>query len=54
MASQYLNATKIYSAKKLAANIAILHEYDLKVKGIGNSSFNQGDLMREMIYRLIY
>ena len=54
VANQYINATKIYTAKKLAANIAILHEYDLKVKGIGNSSFNQGDLMREMIYRLIY
>lgn len=54
VASQYINASKVYNPKKIAANIAILHEYDLKAKGIGNSSFSQGDLMREMIYRLLH
>ena len=54
VATQYINASKVYNPKKIAANIAILHEYDLKAKGIGNSSFTQGDLMREMIYRLLH
>lgn len=54
MATQLINASKVYNPKKIAANIAILHEYDLKAKGIGNSSFSQGDLMREMIYRLLH
>lgn len=54
VATQYINATKVYNPKKIAANIAILHEYDLKAKGIGNSSFSQGELMREMIYRLLH
>lgn len=54
VASQLINATKVYNPKKIATNIAILHEYDLKSKGIGNSSFSQGDLMREMIYRLLH
>ena len=54
VASQHINATKVYNPKKIAANIAILHEYDLKAKGMGNSSFSQGDLMREMIYRLLH
>lgn len=54
VATQLINASKVYNPKKIAANIAILHEYDLKAKGIGNSSFSQGDLMREMIYRLLH
>ena len=54
VATQMINATRVYNPKKIAANIAILHEYDLKSKGIGNSSFTQGDLMREMIYRLLH
>jgi len=54
VASEQIKATKVYNAKKIASNIAILHEYDLKSKGIGNSSFSQGDLMREMIYRLLH
>jgi DNA polymerase-3 subunit delta len=54
VAQQHIGATKIFNPKKIAVNIAILHEYDLKVKGIGNSSFSQGDLMREMIYRLLH
>lgn len=54
VASQYINACKVYNPKKIAANIAILHEFDLKAKGIGNSSFTQGELMKEMIYRLLH
>lgn len=51
---QYSNAAKIYNAKKLAENIAILQEYDLKSKGIANSNSTDGALMKEMIYRLMH
>ncbi|MBI1837962.1 MAG: DNA polymerase III subunit delta [Flavobacteriia bacterium] len=54
VASQYLNAAKVYNPKKIAANIAILHEFDLKAKGIGNASFSHGELMREMIFRILH
>lgn len=54
VATQLLGATKIYNPKKIAANIAILHEYDLKSKGLGNSSFSQSDLMKELIYKLMH
>ncbi|MFN5912481.1 MAG: DNA polymerase III subunit delta [Bacteroidota bacterium] len=52
-ATELINAAKVYNPKKIAANIAILHEYDLKSKGVGNSSSSQGELMREMIFRLM-
>ncbi len=54
VASQLISSTKIYNPKKIAANVAILHEYDLKSKGIKNSSFTHGQLMKELIYRLMH
>jgi DNA polymerase-3 subunit delta len=55
VAGELVNASKVFNPKKIAANIAILHEYDLKSKGVGNSgAFTQGDLMKEMIYRLLH
>ena len=54
VAGQLMSATKLYNPKKIAANIAILHEYDLKSKGLGNSSFTHGQLMKELVYRLMH
>ncbi len=53
LVAQYTKAAKIYNPKKLAENIAILQEYDLKSKGIDNSSSSDGELMKEMVYRLM-
>ncbi|MBC9813344.1 DNA polymerase III subunit delta [Crocinitomicaceae bacterium CZZ-1] len=53
LVAQYTKAAKIYNPKKLAENIAILQEYDLKSKGIDNSSSTDGELMKEMVYRLM-
>ncbi len=52
--TNYTNAAKIYPPKKLSANIAILEEYDLKSKGINNSSTPEGELLKEMFYRLMH
>lgn len=54
IAGQLMNSAKLFPAKKIASNIAVLHEYDLKSKGVNNTSFSDGDLMKEMIYRLLY
>ena len=54
VAGELISGTKIYNPKKIAANIATLHEYDLKSKGIDNSSFSHGELMKELIYRLMH
>lgn len=54
-AGELVNATRVFNPKKIAINISILHEYDLKSKGIGNTgAFTQGELMKEMIYRLLH
>ena len=54
VASKLISATKIYNPKKIAANIATLHEYDLKSKGVGNPSFTPGQLMKELIYKIMH
>lgn len=54
VAGQLLSSAKRYNPKKLAANIALLHEYDLKSKGIMNSSFTEAQLSRELIFRLMH
>lgn len=53
LVSQYVQAARIYNPKKLAENITILQEYDLKCKGIENASASDGELMKEMVYRLM-
>ena len=53
VAGQLMGSAKIYNPKKIATNISILHEYDLKSKGINNSSFTDGELMKELIYQLM-
>jgi DNA polymerase-3 subunit delta len=54
VANQYIQASRIYSPKKLAANIHLLHEYDLRSKGVNNSSFEDGELMKELVYQLMH
>ena len=44
---------RVYNPKKISANIATLHEYDLKSKGVGNSHFTEGELMRELVFKLM-
>ncbi len=44
---------RVYNPKKISANIATLHEYDLKSKGVGNSHFTDGELMRELVFKLM-
>ncbi len=51
--TKLIQASKSYNIKKVAQNIEILHEYDLKSKGLGNTSFTPGELMREMVYKLL-
>lgn len=50
----YVTAAKNYSIKKLVEIIAILREYDMKSKGMGNVSSSPGDLQREMIYKILH
>tara|TARA_B100000614_G_scaffold261572_2_gene291578 strand:- start:861 stop:1862 length:1002 start_codon:yes stop_codon:yes gene_type:complete len=49
-----LNKAKAkFSPKKIAYNMEVLQEYDLKSKGYGNTSSSQAELMKEMVFKLL-
>lgn len=52
--SEYENAAKSYPIKKVVEIISDLREYDLKSKGFGNSSADAGDLLKELIFKILH
>ncbi len=50
----YLNAAKTFSVKKLYFIVSILYEYDLKSKGVNNNSITEGELLKEMVFKIIH
>lgn len=53
VAGELSKAKAKFSPKKIAFNMEVLQEYDLKAKGYGNNSSSQADLMKEMIFKLL-
>ncbi len=51
--SEFQQATKIFSLSKCESILDILHEYDLKSKGFNYPSGGSGELIKEMLYRII-
>jgi len=50
----YVAAAQKYPAQKIVQIISILREYDLKSKGVGSSSASNGDLLREMVFKILH
>lgn len=46
--------TRHYSKKKLAEIFELLNEFDLKSKGYGNTNTSEGDLLKELTYRILH
>lgn len=51
--NDYQIATKNYSFYKLTQIISLLREYDLKSKGVNNASGTDGELMKELVFRVL-
>ncbi len=49
----YLNFARNYTLPKVKRSIATLLEYDLKAKGLGSTETEDGELLKEMIYKLV-
>jgi len=50
----YEKAARAFSSKKVMEIISILREYDLKSKGIGNVSTPPGELLKELIFKILH
>ncbi len=52
--NDYAQAFASFPIAKSLRIISILREYDVKSKGVGNYSATPGDLLKEMIYRILH
>ncbi len=50
----YIRSMQIYKPKKIAKNITLLHEYDLKSKGFNKGNATDADLLKELIYQITH
>lgn len=50
----YQQAAGLYSIKKVVAIVAYIREYDLKSKGVGNANVPDGELLKELIYKILH
>lgn len=51
--ADYQQASKAYPPAKTFQIIGLLREYDLKSKGVGNLSATSGDLLKELVYKIL-
>lgn len=52
--NDYREAAKKYKARKVVDIISLLREYDLKSKGVGNVSATAGDLLKDLVFRILH
>jgi DNA polymerase-3 subunit delta len=52
-ANEYIVAARNYPMKQVSAIIATLREFDVKSKGVGANAIGQGDLLKEMMVRIM-
>ncbi len=51
--NEYITAAHNFPMKKVSAVVATLREFDVKSKGVGANSVPQGDLLKELLVRIM-
>ena len=51
---EYVQASKIYSLKKVIENIHYIRDADLMCKGIGISNIRDGEILKELVYKIMH
>jgi DNA polymerase-3 subunit delta len=54
LVDDYLKASQNYNIAKLVEIIALLREFDLKGKGLGSQNIDDGELYKEMVFRILH
>ena len=50
----YITASKNYPMRKVAQIIALLRDADVKSKGVGASNQSQGDILKELLFKMMH
>ncbi|QNK78039.1 DNA polymerase III subunit delta [Winogradskyella sp. PAMC22761] len=51
--NEYIEAARNYPMKKVSFIIGVLREFDVKSKGVGSNSVSQGDLLKELLVKVL-
>jgi DNA polymerase-3 subunit delta len=51
--NEYLTAARNYPMKKVSSVIGLLREFDVKGKGVGSNAVSDGDLLKELLVRIL-
>lgn len=51
--NEYIDAARNYPMKKVSYVIGVIREFDVKSKGVGANSLSHGDLLKEMLVRIM-
>lgn len=51
--ADYQNAARVFPPKKAVEIVSHLREYDLKSKGVGSLSATPGDLLKELVFKIL-
>lgn len=52
--AEYENAAKKYDPKKCIDIFALLRDYDMRSKGVNNNSTDHGELLRELVFKILH
>lgn len=52
--TDYITASRNYPMRKVAQIIAMLREADVKGKGVGASNYSQGDILKELLFKMMH
>lgn len=52
--NEYFDASRNYPMRKVSQIISLLHEADLKSKGVGASNFAQKDILKELLFKIMH
>ncbi len=51
--NEYISAARNFPMKKVSIIISVIREFDLKSKGVDSNSVAQGDLLKELIFKIL-
>lgn len=51
--NEYITAARNYPMRKVSAVISILRDFDVKSKGVGSNAVPQGDLLKELLAKVL-
>lgn len=51
--NEYITAAKFYPMRKVSSVVSTLREFDVKSKGVGSNAVSQGDLLRELMVKIL-